>query len=172
MRNRYRTLPSGKAVLSPPGSQQLPSSSKNALPSSTSNLSVFVTTGNNRSASPLLPTPLNVPGPREEVCRARQEDLDNQLRAVQNNIVQLVESSGSHGRSVSLRRQTSGEDGMIEEEMIMSVPDMQDVIRSMREQIRVLREQQQSAWAQGLSDDPPPGYTPMEVGIQISREAS
>ncbi|EDR06466.1 uncharacterized protein LACBIDRAFT_294668 [Laccaria bicolor S238N-H82] len=37
------------------------------------------------------------------------------------------------------------------------------------EQIRVLREQQQSVWAMGLSDDHPPGYTPR---MQILREAS
>ncbi|KIK01048.1 hypothetical protein K443DRAFT_99358, partial [Laccaria amethystina LaAM-08-1] len=57
------------------------------------------------------------------------------------------------------------------EETHMSMPDIQEAIRSLKEQIRVLREQQQSAWALGLSDDHPPGYTPMEV-MQISREAS
>jgi len=146
-------------------------SSKRALPS-TSNLGILGTSSNNRSASPLLPTPLNGPGTREEVRRARQEDLDNQLRVVQHNIVQLEESSARPGRSVSLRRQASGQAGIIEEEIHMSVPDMQEVIRSLKEQIRVLREQQQSAWALGLSDDRPPGYTPMEVRMQISREAS
>ena len=156
--NRYRTLHSGGVLLSPPGSQQLPSS-ENALPSSTSNLNVFVTTGNNRSGSPLPPFPLNVPGTREEVHRARQEDLDNQLRVVQHNIAQLEESSAGPGRSVSLRRQTPGEAGIIEEEMQMSMPDIHEAIRSLREQIRVLREQQRSLWAQGLSNDRPPGYT-------------
>jgi hypothetical protein len=173
MRN-YRTLHSGEVALSPPlaGSQRLPFFSEKALPSSPSNLSVLGTSSDNRSASPLLPSRLNVTGAREEVRRARQEDLDNRLRVVQHNIIQLEESSAGPGRSVSLRRQTSGEAGIIEEEMHMSVPDMQEAIRSMREQIRVLREQQQSAWALGLSDDPPPGYTPMELGLQISREAS
>ena len=152
MRNRYRTLHSGEIVLFPPGSQQLSSSGK-ALPSSTSNSNVLGASSNNRSATRT----------REEVRRARQEDLDNRLRVVQHNIVQLEESSASHGRSVSLRRQTAGEAGIIEEEIHMSVPDMQEAIRSQREQIRVLREQQQSAWALGLSNDPPPGYTPMEV---------
>lgn len=169
MHNNYRTLHSGEVVLSPPGSQQLPSSEK-ALPS-TSKSSVFGTSSNNRSAPPLLPSPLNVPGTREEVRRARQEDLDNRLRVVQHNIVQLEESSTGPGRPVSSRRQTSGEAEIIEEEMQMSMPDMQEEIRSLKEQIRVLRQQQQSAWAQGLSDDRPPGYTPME-GMQIPGEAS
>ncbi|KIJ92748.1 hypothetical protein K443DRAFT_685077, partial [Laccaria amethystina LaAM-08-1] len=149
-----------EVVLSPPDSQQLPSSLEKVLLSSTSNSSVLSTSSNNRSASPLLTSPLNVTGTQEE------------LRVVQHNIVQLEESSVGPGRSVTLRRQTSGEAEIIEEEMHMSVADMQEAIWSQREQIRVLREQQQSAWAQGLSDDPPPGYMPMEVGMQISREAS
>jgi len=165
MRENYRTLRSGEVVLSPPGSQQLPS--KKALPLSTS-----VPRNSNNCSDSVLPSPLNVTGTREEVRHARQEDLDIWLRVVQHNIVQLEESSARSGRSVSLRRQTSGEAEIIEEEMHMSVPDMREAIRLMREQLRVLREQQQSAWAQGLSDDPPPGYTPMEVGMHISREAS
>jgi hypothetical protein len=171
MRNNYQTLHSGEVVLSLPGSQQLPSSEK-ALPSSTSSSSVLGTSTNNRSTSPLLPSPLNVTGTREEVRRARQKDLDDRLRVVQNNIVQLEGSNAGHGRSMSLRRQSSEEAEIIEEDTHMSVPDMHEVIRSLKMQIRVLREQQQSAWALGLSDDPPPGYTPMEVGMQISREAS
>ena len=157
MPDNYQTLPSGEVVLSPPGSQQLPSSK--ALPSSTSNSNVLDTSSNNGSASPLLPSSLNVAGTREEVRRARQQDLDNRLRVVQHNIEQLEESSARSGRSVSLRRQTSGAAEIIEEEMHMSMPDIQEAIRSMREQIGVLRRQQQSAWALGLSDDPPPGYT-------------
>jgi hypothetical protein len=170
MRNNYQTLNSGEVVLSPSGSQQL-SFSEKALPSSTSNSSELGTSSNNRSTSPLL-SPLNVTGTREEVRRARQKDLDDRLRVVQNNIVQLEGSNAGHGRSVSLRRQNSEEAEIIEEDTHMSVPDMHEVIRSLKMQIRVLREQQQSAWALGLSDDPPPGYTPMEVGMQISREAS
>jgi hypothetical protein len=171
MRNRYPTLLSGGVVLSPPGSQQQPSSSKKALPLSTSNSSVLGTRSNNRSASPLLPSPLNVAGTREETRRVRQEDLNNRLRVVQHNIVRLEASSVGPGRSVSLRRQTSGEAEIIGDEMQMSMPDMQEAIRSMRAQIHVLREQQQSAWAQGLSDDPPPGYTSIEMGMQIPRSS-
>ena len=168
MPDYYQILPSGEVVLSPPGSQQLPSSGK-ALPSSTSNSSVLGTSSNNGTASPLLPSPLNVTGTREEVRRARQKDLDDRLRVVQHNIEQLEGSGAGHER---LGRQTSEEAESTEEEMYMSMSDMQEAIRSQREQIRVLREQQHSAWALGLSDDPPPGYTPMEVDMQIPREAS
>ena len=163
MPDYYQTLPSGEVVLSPPGSQQLPSSGK-ALPSSTSNSSVLGTSSNNDSASLL-----NVTGTREEVRRARQKDLDDRLRVVQHNIEQLEGSGEGHER---LGRQTSEEAESTEEEMYMSMSDMQEAIRSQREQIRLLREQQHSAWALGLSDDPPPGYTPMEVDLQIPREAS
>lgn len=167
MRNRNRTLHSRGVVLLPPGYQQLSSSEKVSL-SSTSNSNVLGTSSNNS----LLPPPLNARGTREEVRRARQEDLDNRLRVVQHNIVQLEESSAGPGRSVPFRRQTSGEAGIIEEETQMSMPDMQEAIRLLKEQVHILREQQQSAWALGLSNDPPPGYTTMEVAMPISREAS
>ncbi|KIJ89471.1 hypothetical protein K443DRAFT_57465, partial [Laccaria amethystina LaAM-08-1] len=41
----------------------------------------------------------------------------------------------------------------------LSVTDMRVEMIQMREQIALLRAQQRSAWALGLSDDPPPGYT-------------
>ena len=111
------------------------------------------------SASPLLPSPLIATRTQEEICRVRQQDLNNWLRVVQHSIVQLEESSAGPERSVLLRQQTSGGAAIIEEEMHMSVPEMQEAIRSQREQICVLREQQQSVWALGLLEDPPPGYT-------------
>ena len=81
MRNNHRMPPSEKALLS------------------TSNLGVLGASSNNRRTSLLLQSPLNDPGTREEVRRARQEDLDNQLRVAQNNIVQLEKSSARPGRS-------------------------------------------------------------------------
>ena len=77
--------------------QRMPPSEK-ALPS-TSNLGVLGASSNNRRTSLLLQSPLNDPGTREEVRRARQEDLDNHLRVAQNNIVQLEKSSARPGRS-------------------------------------------------------------------------
>lgn len=40
---------------------------------------------------------------------------------------------------------------------------MKEQIRMMKEQIMMLQSQQESPWAQGLSDEPPPGYTPEAV---------
>jgi hypothetical protein len=160
--SNIQTLHSGEVVLKPPCSKRLPSSVKKASTSSTSQTSARDTSNNSdRSASTPLPTPWISGTKTQEVSRARQEELDNQLRMVQHNIIQLEESRACSVRSVSLRRRTLREAGVTEEEADMSVPDMKEVIRLLREQIRVLKEQQQSAWAQGLSDDPPPGYTPM-----------
>ncbi|KIK61855.1 hypothetical protein GYMLUDRAFT_42271 [Collybiopsis luxurians FD-317 M1] len=44
------------------------------------------------------------------------------------------------------------------------VSQLKAQIRAMSEHIAYLQEQQNSAWAQGLSDEPPPGYTPTPEG--------
>ncbi|KAF5330548.1 hypothetical protein D9619_005238 [Psilocybe cf. subviscida] len=49
-----------------------------------------------------------------------------------------------------------GAEGPTEVNMI----ELQELNRLLRLEIESLKLQQQSAWAQGLSDDPPPGYTP------------
>jgi hypothetical protein len=85
---------------------------------------------------------------REKVRHERQEELDHRLRVVQREMEQLT------GSTLALRH--TGEEGL-------SVTDMRMEMSMMREQIALLRAQQQSAWALGLSDDPPPGYTPMET---------
>ncbi|KIJ92747.1 hypothetical protein K443DRAFT_113112 [Laccaria amethystina LaAM-08-1] len=58
----------------------------------------------------------------------------------------------------------------MEEEVDMSVLDMKEEVQSMKEKIRLLKEQRRSPWAEGLSDDPPPGYTPMEMRTRNSRD--
>lgn len=51
-----------------------------------------------------------------------------------------------------------GADGITE----VNVSELQELNRLLRLEIEYLKLQQQSAWAQGLSDDPPPRYTPIE----------
>ena len=85
---------------------------------------------------------------REEVRHERQEELDYRLRVVQREMEQAMENT------LALRH--TGEEGL-------SVTDMRMEMTLMREQIALLRAQQQSAWAQGLSDDPLPRYTPVET---------
>ncbi|KAF9478487.1 hypothetical protein BDN70DRAFT_836028 [Pholiota conissans] len=112
---------------------------------------------------------LSTPNSVEAIRIARQNELDQRLRTVQEEMRYLTSdlSSGEKSGRRSIRRRTAnrgqseaGGDGteVVEEEMSMS--DMREQLRSMREQIAYLQDQQRSAWAQGLSDDPPPGYTP------------
>lgn len=88
---------------------------------------------------------------REEVRHERQEELDYRLRMVQREMEQVTESTLASRRQQTLRH--TGEEGLL-------VSDMRREIMLMTEQISLLRAQQRSAWALGLSDDPPPGYTP------------
>lgn len=46
--------------------------------------------------------------------------------------------------------------------------DVQEQLRSMWDQILYLQEQWHLARAQGLSDNPPPGYSPMVVTTRYS----
>lgn len=95
---------------------------------------------------------------RAQIRRARQEELDNRLRMVQQAVERMT--TGPRG-SVTLRRYRTL--GATPGEANLSVSDMRAEVRLMREQIQLLREQRRSAWALGLSDDPPPGYTAMET---------
>ena len=96
---------------------------------------------------------------RDEIRRERQEELDNRLRMVQQEMVQVT---------------ALGEQRMLGatpmEEADLSTSDIRMEIQLMREQIQLLREQQRSTWALGLSDNPPPGYTPMDTRVGDSRE--
>jgi hypothetical protein len=100
----------------------------------------------------------------ETIRRARQNEIEERLRAVQQEVIHLTSDlrGGNGGRQLSERwlgTTTQGNQEMGEGEE-MSMVEMREQLRVMREQIEYLREQQRSAWAQGLSDDPPPGYTP------------
>ncbi|EDR06595.1 uncharacterized protein LACBIDRAFT_294667, partial [Laccaria bicolor S238N-H82] len=164
MRNAYQTLPSGQVVLYPSGSTPLPS----LLPSTS-------IASDTQHPSLSRPTQASAIQTQEEIRRARQAELDNRLRTVQQEMQEMQElrmdmrpEKAGPGRSLSLRRQRTltrktGEVEVTEEEVDMSVSDMKEEIRSMKEQIRMLKEQRRSPWAEGLSDDPPPGYTPTET---------
>lgn len=121
---------------------------------------------------------------REDIRRQRQQELDEQLRTVQEEINFLTSdiSGQKPGRHQSIRRQRTqnrgqtqegdgvrniaSEDGAEDEDM--SMEEMREQLRTMKNQISHLREQQRSAWAQGLSDDPPPGYSPAITGSRAT----
>jgi len=69
----------------------------------------------------------------------RQKELELQMRHLQEEMMAL-----GPGPSVSLHSDRAEDARQME---------------MMREQIAMLQEQQQSSWAQGLTDEPPPGYT-------------
>ena len=103
------------------------------------------------------------PNSVEAIRRARQNEIDARLRAVQQEVTHLTSDLRGEkgGRQLSVRWRRADTPGHQEvgEEEEMSMAEMREQLRVMKEQIGHLREQQRSAWAQGLSDDPPPGYT-------------
>jgi hypothetical protein len=96
---------------------------------------------------------------QDEVRRERQEELDNRLRMVQQEMAQVTALGEQRTSRATL---VEGAD--------LSASDIRMEIQLMREQIQLLRDQQRSTWALGLSDNPPPGYTPMETRVRDSRE--
>ena len=104
----------------------------------------------------------------EATRRARQNELDQQLRSIQQEMMYLssdVRNGEKGARHHSVRRRQTLDRGAPiaeaeEPEGEISMEEMQEQLRNMRAQIAYLQEQQRSAWAQGLTDDPPPGYSP------------
>ena len=157
MQNTYQTLPSGQVVLYPSGSTPLLSLSP----------STSVASDNQH---PFLPqtSPNSGVQMQEEIRHARQVELDIRLRTVQQEMQEfrsdMRPEKARPGRSLPLRRRRTltrktGEVKVTEVVVDMVVSDTKEVIRSMKEQRRLLKEKRRSPWAEGLSDDPPPGYT-------------
>jgi len=99
---------------------------------------------------------------REALRRARQSEIDRQLRAVAQQMGDLktgITTENTMQDSVHESRRTRSDDGEIAE--------MREQMRLMREQIEHLQAQQQSEWAQGLSDEPPPGYGVDVVSVRV-----
>jgi hypothetical protein len=106
-------------------------------------------------------SPLVVGGltPQEQTRRARQEELDRQMATVEKEIHELDRDlkRGTSVRRRTMPRNTGGE------ERELTMDEMQQQMELMRQQIELLRENQRSDWAAGLTNDPPPGYTPDPV---------
>ncbi|KAJ7651144.1 hypothetical protein FB45DRAFT_780465 [Roridomyces roridus] len=75
---------------------------------------------------------------KSELRLARQMELTRQMEEIRHELEDIVSETGHPTRE-------SG---------------TQDRIRVMEEQIRALQRQQATPWAQGLTDELPPGYTP------------
>ncbi|KAG5644052.1 hypothetical protein DXG03_009204 [Asterophora parasitica] len=87
---------------------------------------------------------------REAIRQARQAELDRKLHAVEQEIQDLdgKQPSGSQGNNAQSA----------------TVAELQEQMRVMMSQIDHLKNQQQSDWAQGLSDEAPPEYEPSHSG--------
>ncbi|EFI28295.1 hypothetical protein CC1G_13824 [Coprinopsis cinerea okayama7 len=116
-------------------------------PSNSSNQQTSTTSTSNHALIPLS-------SQQEAIRRARQQELDQQLRTVEQEMDELGQDL-KRGRSLRRRtepRATGGEE--------MTVEEMRAQMELMQQQIEILRANQRSDWAEGLTDDPPPGYTP------------
>ncbi|KAJ6604211.1 hypothetical protein DFH09DRAFT_1121977 [Mycena vulgaris] len=106
-----------------------------------------------REHEPLYPAPgpgfpvPSTPGAqtKAELRRARQMELERQTQEIHEEMDQLTREEEA-SRSTAF----SGAD-----------EDTRRRIREMEEQIKALQRQQGSPWAQGLTDEAPPGYTPV-----------
>lgn len=128
-------------ALSPPLNGQTMMPSNIAAP----NLTPLVPMRGNAQASPNSAT--------AAIRKARREELDHQVRTVRQEMQDLkVDSRSVMTRPPSFRSGTTRSDNT---EML----DMREQIRIMRERIDYLQAQEQSAWARGLSDEPPPDYS-------------
>jgi hypothetical protein len=89
-------------------------------------------------------------GNREEVRAMRQMEISRRLRAAQREMNQLTAAQGA--QPASDRVPTPGPSRQSRE-----MASFRDQVRELQNRIR-MRNQQQSDWALGLSDDPPPAY--------------
>ena len=112
----------------------------------------------------------------EDLRRQRQDELELQMQAIQREMASLAsqESPASLSREALLspvRRSSQQIDqrNMGHEDDETSTKLLRERVREMEGQIAYLDRQRQSAWAQGLSDDPPPGYTPPATSVPVPR---
>ncbi|KAE9402049.1 hypothetical protein BT96DRAFT_570319 [Gymnopus androsaceus JB14] len=106
----------------------------------------------------------------------RQQELERQMQQIQHQMLDLqneaaernfdiggangstVNLNSSQSRATSVRRSVRSPDGTEKSE---DVSHLKAQIQAMSEHIAILQDQRDnSEWAQGISDEPPPGYSP------------
>ncbi|THV03987.1 hypothetical protein K435DRAFT_714971 [Dendrothele bispora CBS 962.96] len=158
----YSTLPSGQVVLGTIHQRQIGSvRSSITLPTTMTTMSTV------SDMKTLLPLPLpTLPSSdsRAELRRMRQQELARQMEAIQREMKSLQhEAAGRHAsvKRVATRRDHRGnEDDSDLGDEDEDVSKLKEQIRMMHQQITSLQGQLRSPWAQGLSNEPPPGYSP------------
>lgn len=115
----------------------------------------------------------------DQLRRARQEELNLQMERIQQEMGALNREagrrttvkrgvngagagvgagSGAVGGDVMRRVRTN--EGPVDMDEEREVAALRKQITILRDQVETLQDSRESPWAQGLSDDPPPGYTP------------
>lgn len=103
------------------------------------------------------PYPNAVTNPQQDrVRQARQAEIGARLQTVEQEMNDL-----KRGRSARRQRVIQNNSAQDDE-----IADMREEMRRMQEEIMLLRSNQTSEWAQGLTDEPPPGYTPRALPTQ------
>ncbi|KAE9383763.1 hypothetical protein BT96DRAFT_1008812 [Gymnopus androsaceus JB14] len=165
-RSVISTLPSGRTVMSPGTTRDyLPATLLSAALPSSGNLDgrahflSGIPTSISTDATHPVPTLVPAPNTKAELRHMRQRELGRQMRVINAEMEDLKNDAAEHATtsSVSLvsrrsTRKSIGVDGNLD------VAKMKEQIKAMSEQITLLQSQQRSSWAQGLSDEPPPGY--------------
>lgn len=132
-------------------------------------------------------------GRMEDLRRARQEELEQRLQTTQQEMREILDEIDRHGAGQPPRRRplpVPGQQQRTQSQATlagwgaaggearysaaptddeMTTDELKETLREMREQVENLRQQQQSAWAQGLSDEPPPGYSAITRGFSLRR---
>lgn len=114
---------------------------------------------------------------------ARRQQLANELRAVQEKMVDLedlerhtistVATRPSAPRQllrlVSMRSTstTTAKEGRESQDLVAQLEASRQRNELLAARIRELEEQMHSPWALGLSDEPPPGYTPEPSNVEV-----
>ncbi|KAJ3813245.1 hypothetical protein EV368DRAFT_67228 [Lentinula lateritia] len=173
-RSVITTLPSGRTVMAPGTTQDFlttPISSSGKLTGSTfSELA---------SATRVVPTG-TAASEKFKLRRMRQQELEQQMREINEEIEELKNEAAERSdptttglmSRTSVRKMKSIRKGRNTDENTDSVAQLKAQIQEMSEEILFLQSQQNSAWAQGLSDEPPPGYSPRLVAANIHSECS
>ncbi|KAK7467659.1 hypothetical protein VKT23_004712 [Stygiomarasmius scandens] len=169
-RDVYSTLPSGQIVIEPRRQSIITNTSSipPALPSSAAlenPFSLSVATSPTTTVVPSM-TPsggalhlLPAPNTKAELRNLRQQELERQMEMIQREMKTLQNEAAERRASIkSTRRPRTKQGDEFDEDDDTS--KLKEQIRLMHQHILSLQGQLQSPWAQGLSDEPPPGYSP------------
>ncbi|TFK21302.1 hypothetical protein FA15DRAFT_672689 [Coprinopsis marcescibilis] len=112
------------------------------------------------SAPAFMSGPPPSSSPKQERLRQeRREELERQLGSIEQDIRALYGNGDNREARSRENIRAAQEDGG----MTNRVEQMTEQIRTLQEQMLVLKQNLRSDWAQGLTDDPPPGYSPSSV---------